>query len=131
MSECLHDRIATTGCFKTRVPNSSLKFLPRGMRKLRNQFFYSSRFGELGILFISFPGAWGITFQNFLKFLNLFENIKFRFNRHKLDLALESEISVTIFVPPFTTKSKSMSNQAINWKLIKKLWYKDLFKWIW
>jgi hypothetical protein len=30
-----------------RVPDSSSNLLPRGMRKMRNHFFYSLRFGEM------------------------------------------------------------------------------------
>ena len=43
-----------------RGANSSWNCLPRGMRKMRNHFFYSSGNEETGNKLISFPGEWGI-----------------------------------------------------------------------
>ena len=43
-----------------RVPNSSSNCLPRGMGKMRNQYFYSSRNWEMGNKLFSFPREWGI-----------------------------------------------------------------------
>ena len=54
---------SSQGSFPLRPPNSSLNFLPWGIGKMRNHFFYSLRNGEMGNnLFIS----WGMRKQPFL-----------------------------------------------------------------
>ena len=47
-----------------RVPYSSSNLLPREMRKTRNHFFYSSRFGDMGNCLCSFPREWGINLSS-------------------------------------------------------------------
>ena len=53
-----------SSCAVFRGANSSWNCLPRGMRKMRNHFFYSSGNEETGNKLILFPGEWGINLSS-------------------------------------------------------------------